>query len=141
MNYGINSLTIEAQMAGLPEDKTSKKGTLVSNFNVMVPAGFRGDQMAAVRAIAFGRTAEEIRNIRDGETFVIQGKLSVEIWEDRTSGKNRTKLQIQADRILQQLDSQAREQSPEPEPTKRTFKPTPPPAPTQKELGEDDVPF
>lgn len=138
MNYGINSLTIEVQMAGVPEDKTSKKGTLVSSFNVMVPAGFRGDQMAAVRAIAFGRTAEEIRNIRDGETFVIQGKLSIEIWEDRQSGQKRTKLQIQVDRILRQLEERA--EAPQPQPA-RASRPTPAPALKQPELGDDEPPF
>lgn len=140
MNYGINSLTIEVQMAGVPQEKTSTKGTLVSSFNVLVPAGFRGDQMAAVRAIAFGNTAKEIRNINDGETFVIQGKLSVEIWEDQTSGKSRTKLQIQVDRIFRQLEERAEAPQSQPQPA-RTSKPTPAPTPTQPQLGDDDVPF
>lgn len=102
-NY--NKVIIMGHMTRDPEMATTKSGTVVAHFGLAVNRkSGKGDdareEVVFVDVTAWSATAEIIhRYVHKGDAIHIEGRLSLDTWEDKNGGGKRSKLYVTADSI------------------------------------------
>lgn len=100
----LNSVTLAGNLTRDPELKTAGQ-TQVCNFSVAVnrkwkdASGVEKEEVYFGDCTAFGRTAEAIaKYLRKGRGIYVQGRLSRDEWNDKTTGekKSRTKIIVES---------------------------------------------
>ncbi len=99
MNY--NKLALAGNLTRDPELKYTPKGTAVCNLGIAInrtwknEAGEKMEEVTFVDLTAFGRTAEAIAQyLKKGRGIFIDGRLKLDTWDDKTTGKKRSKLGV-----------------------------------------------
>lgn len=96
------------------------------------------DDVCFVDCTVFGRTAEVVHEYASkGSTILIEGKLKLETWDDRTSGQKRSKLKVIADKV-QLLDQRGGEKQPR---QATTDKPKATKQRAQSPANTEEIPF
>lgn len=102
----INCAIISGNLTRDPELKTTASGTSILNFSVAVNDRILNgdkweDKPNYIECVMFGKRAEGVaRYLAKGSKVVCQGKLRWSQWQDRESGKNRSKVEV----IVESLD-------------------------------------
>ena len=85
-----------------PELRYAANGTAVGNFTIAVSHkwkpkdGEEKKETAFIECSAFGKQAEAIgQYVRKGHLFMVEGRLVQDDWEDKETGKKRSKLRVQ----------------------------------------------
>lgn len=89
----INSVTLTGNIGSDLELKYTKTGTAVLDFNLAVTEGFADKKRTNWIGIkAWSKAAESMAQfLGKGRKIVIDGRLSQEEWEDKDTGKKRSK--------------------------------------------------
>lgn len=129
-----------------PDIRTTPRGTLVANFELAVNRSFsngdgeKTEETTFIGFAAWNKTAEIIeRYCHKGDELYVEGRLVNENWEDKETGKKRTKTKVIVENI--QLMGKKRDDSGEErgqerrrqEPTGRTS--------GTDEASDDEIPF
>lgn len=102
----INVVVIGGNLTRDPELTYTPSGTPVCNFNVAVnekytdAQGQKKESVCFVEVVAWKKTAELAAEfLRKGSPVVVEGKLSQDNWEDKETGKKRSKTKLTASKV------------------------------------------
>lgn len=136
----INKVCITGNLTRDPEEKSTRGGTFVLAFGVAVndrrkdPAtGEWEDYPNFVDCTMFGTRAEKVAQyLRKGDKVAIEGRLRYSSWDDRDTGKKRSKLDVTVDDIefMSRREEGGRAHAAKPEPSYG-----------QAGLYDEDIPF
>ena len=127
------------------EMRYTPKGTAVAQINIAInhsyktEAGEKKEEVTFVDCEAWGRTAEIIAQYagKKGNPLMIEGRLKLDQWDDKTTQQKRSKLKVVIENI-QLIGSKSDAQESAPRPAARPLT-TPDAAPLPEE--EKDCPF
>lgn len=118
----INRVCITGNLTRDPEMMATQTGTQILRLGVAVNDRWRNPQTQQwedrpnyIDCVLFGNRAQAMANIlHRGTKVAIEGKLRWSQWQDRDSGKNRSKIEVVIDEIdLMQLSQQQGYQQPQ----------------------------
>ncbi len=145
----VNVVSITGNLTRDPELQVSQSGTKVLHLGVAVNDRWRNpqtdqweDRANFVDCVVFGNRAEALsRFLAKGMKVAVEGRLRWSQWQDRETGKNRSKLEVVADEVdvMQRRDEgagQASAASPAP-----AYAPSVPPEPPAAPVYEEEIPF
>lgn len=133
----LNKVFLAGNLTRDPELKYIPSGTAVCKLGIAVSRKYRTkdgelrEETSFINVEAWAKTAEYCgENLKKGAPIVVEGRLKMDSWEDKTSGQKRTAIKVSADRI-QQLSWEDR--------GGRSGAPAP--RPIEEPVPEDDIPF
>ena len=92
----FSNVTIAGNLTRDPEHRELANDNSVCNFTVAVN-GFKKDDVSFVDVTAWGKTCEFVKNyFSKGKGICVVGELAQDTWDDKDSGKKRTKLYVNA---------------------------------------------
>jgi len=102
----LNNVLLLGNCIRDPEVKYTPSGTAVCDLGMAVnekrknASGEWVDEVTYVDVTTFGRTAEVAGEyLKKGAPFLIEGKLKLDQWQDKSSGQKRSKLKVVCDRL------------------------------------------
>lgn len=145
----LNKVMLIGNLTRDIEIKYTPKGTAIADFSLAINRNWKTDtgekreETTFVGCVAFGRTAEVIREYcRKGNPLYVEGRLTQESWEDKNTQekKSKTKITVEAIQLLGSKGEGGQRQS---APVEKPSKPAP--KPTDPELDpidpDSDIPF
>lgn len=118
----LNSVHLIGNLTAKPELRYTPKGTAVADFSLAInrrwkdDAGKEQEAVTFVDVTAWGRLGEIAdKYLGKGKPVFIGGRLHLEEWDDKTTGKRRTRLKVIAEE-LQLIAVKAPSDSAEPGP-------------------------
>jgi len=133
----LNKVFLAGNLTRDPELKYIPSGTAVCKLGIAVSRKYRSkdgelrEETAFINVEAWAKTAEYCgENLKKGAPIIVEGRLKMDSWEDKTSGQKRTAIKVSADRI-QQISWEDRGGRAS----------TPAPRPIEEPVPEDDIPF
>ena len=141
-NMNINEVTIAGNLTRNPELKYTPKGTAVCRVGVAInrkwttESGEKKEDVVFVDVDFWGKSAESVAKFfTKGRNIYVRGRLKLDTWTDKESGKDRTRLGVIAE-SWQFADSRPNVSDAPVAPSKEMTATTKP----QVDAG-DDVPF
>jgi len=144
----FNKVILAGNLTRDPELKHTPKGTAVAklglaiNRNWTTESGEKREEVTFVDVTAFGKQAEVLAQyLRKGRSVLIEGRLNLETWDDKTTGQKKSKLGVVME-SFSFLGGAAGENKPAE--TARAAAPGPASAAALKPAGvveQDDIPF
>lgn len=158
----LNKVFLIGNLTRDPELRVTPKGTAICSFGLAVNRQYRDesgtarDETTFVDIEAWGKQGELVsKYLTKGSPCMVEGRLRLDSWEDKTSGQKRSKLKVVLDNVQflsrgpgggaapagdmggEPADEQPRHSAPPPRSA-----PRPNPAPESPASSmEDDVPF
>ena len=132
----LNHVFLSGRLTRDPELRYLPNGTPLCKIGLAVSRtykveGERREDTLFIDVTAWRGTAEYCgENLRKGRPILVEGRLKMDTWDDKTTGEKRSKIEVQAHRI-QTLDWEDRQGS----------APKPAPRPIEEPVPEDDMPF
>lgn len=105
MAKSLNQVTIMGGLTRNPEIKTTPTGIEVGNFSLALSRSRKDakgewiDEVDYVDVTVWAKLAEAAQNLQKGSRVLITGRISSRSWDDKESGKKRTKVEIIADTL------------------------------------------
>ena len=97
----LNKVMLMGNLTRDPEIKYTPKGTAIANFGIAInrvftpEGGEKREEVTFIDLEAFGRTAEVIGEyFKKGKPIFIEGRLKLDQWDDKTTGKKMSKLRV-----------------------------------------------
>lgn len=97
----LNKVTIAGNLTREPELKYLPKGTSICAIGIAVnrrwknEVGEQKEEVTFVDCVAWAKTADLIAQyFRKGDPIYVEGRLTQESWDDKTSGQKRTKTKV-----------------------------------------------
>ncbi len=97
----FNKVILIGNLTRDPELKYTPKGTAVARLGLAVSRSWKTDtgetreEVAFIDVDAFGRQAEVIgQYMKKGRPMMIEGRLKLDQWDDKTTGQKRSKLGV-----------------------------------------------
>ena len=156
----LNKVFLIGNLTRDPELRVTPKGTAICSFGLAVNRQYRDESGAArdettfVDIEAWGKQGELVsKYLTKGSPCMVEGRLRLDSWEDKTSGQKRSKLKVVLDNVqflsrgpgggapaqggdMGEPNEEPRHSPPPPRSAGR-----PAPAPESAPGLEDDVPF
>ena len=155
----FNKVILLGNLTRDPEVRYTPKGTAVAEIglaiNRFIPAsdgGEKREETTFVDVTLWGRTAEIAGEyLKKGRPVLIEGRLQLDTWDDKTSGQNRSKLKVVGE-SMQLLggkpgggggggDVDVEEGSAGERSSSRPRSSAPPPKRAASEADDDEIPF
>jgi single-strand DNA-binding protein len=150
----LNKVMLMGNLTRDPEIKYTPKGTAIANFGIAVnrtytpEGGEKREEVTFIDLEAWGRTAEVIGEyFKKGRPIFIEGRLKLDQWDDKQSGKKMSKLRVVVD-SFEFLGSReggggpgGEQQQGAPPARRAPAAPPRPPADPDLDVQPDDVPF
>ena len=154
----FNKVILLGNLTRDPEVRYTPKGTAVAEvglaINRFIPAsdgGEKREETTFVDVTLWGRTAEIAGEyLKKGRPVLIEGRLQLDTWDDKTSGQKRSKLKVVGE-SMQLLggkpggggggDSEEGASGGGERPSTRPRPSAPPPNPAASEADDDEIPF
>lgn len=135
----LNKVYLAGRLTNDPELKYLPSGVAVCKMRLAATSYYKGrdgerkEETIFVDVTVWDKQGEYLgQRLRQGSPILVEGRLKMDSWEDKTSGQKRTKIEVRALRV-QEL-AWATE--------KPTGAVTPEPRANQEEpIPEDDIPF
>jgi len=151
----LNKVFLIGNLTRDPELRVTPKGTSICQFGIAVNRQFKDesgatrDETTFVDIEAWGKQGELVsKYLTKGSLAMIEGRLKLDQWEDKTSGQKRSKMKVVLDNVqfLNSRGSAGGGASPAPHAVPDEAGPqgapsAKPHAPAGKEPGDEDVPF
>jgi single-strand DNA-binding protein len=143
------NLTRDPELRYTPNGKAVARIGMAINRSWKNDAGETKEEVTFVDVDAFGRQAEVIAQyMKKGRPLLIEGRLKLNQWEDKTTHQKQSKLTVVLD-SFSFIDSRGGDgggggESPRPRPAAPAAAPTSAPEPAEPEspaAEDDDVPF
>ena len=100
----LNMVMLMGNLTRDPEIKYTPKGTAIANFGIAVnrtytpEGGEKREEVTFIDLEAWGRTAEVIGEyFKKGRPIYVEGRLKLDQWDDKTTGKKMSKLRVVVD--------------------------------------------
>jgi len=148
----VNSVILAGNLTRDPEIRYTPQGTAVGRLGLAVSRKFKtGDgemkeEVCFVDVEVWARQAETCGEyLKKGSSVLVEGELKLDTWDDKETGKKRSKHKIRARRVhfmnrpQGQGSAPVRETAPSPAPFEEDFPPPTPSAPAGDQ-GEE-IPF
>lgn len=118
----INHVVLGGNLVRDPETRYTQSGVAIGSFTIannrkyQRKGGGLDDETSFIGCTAFGKTAENISQyFRKGNRIIVQGRLSQETWEDKSTGQKREKTKVVVERFEFVDRSSDRQQSDRPQ--------------------------
>jgi single-strand DNA-binding protein len=102
----LNKVILLGNLTRDPELRHTPQGTAVCSFGLAVnhrytaASGEARDDVCFVDIDVWGRQAQSCSTyLRKGAPALVEGRLRLDQWDDRETGKRRSRLRVQADRV------------------------------------------
>ena len=97
MARGINQVILMGRLTRDPETRTTPSGKTVTSFSVAVDRQGQDDQADFFDVTAWEKTGELVQQyLSKGRRVLIQGRLRQDSWDDKDTGKKRSKVEVVA---------------------------------------------
>lgn len=97
MARGINQVILMGRLTRDPEMRTTPSGKNVTNFSLAVDRQGQDDQADFFDVIAWEKTGELVNQyLSKGRRCLVQGRLRQDSWEDKETGKKRSRVEVVA---------------------------------------------
>jgi single-strand DNA-binding protein len=97
MAKSINQVILLGRLTRDPEERTTSSGKTVVNFSLAVDRAGKDDGADFFEITAWEKLGELVTQyLGKGRPCVVQGRLRQETWDDKDSGKKRSKISITA---------------------------------------------
>ena len=143
----LNQVVLAGRLTRDPELKYTASGQAYCKFGLANSryykdkAGNRQEATTFVDLVAWGPMAEFVgQRLHKGRAILIEGSLTYSEWEDRNSGQKRSRLELNARRVVPLEWDENRSGGPAPRPAPEA-RPSEPPEPVEEPIAEDDIPF
>ena len=107
MSASFNQCVLVGNLTRDPEVKYLQSGTAVCDISIAVNESFKGkdgekkESVNFFDCVLFGRTAEVCAEYcHKGSTVLLAGRLKQDQWQDKETGKNRSKVKIIVERLV-----------------------------------------
>lgn len=102
----FNKVILMGNLTRDPELRQTQSGTSVCRFSIAVNRSYNGqdgnlrEETCFIEVDSFGRTAENIgKYFSKGKPILLEGRLRQDTWDDKETGKSRSKLVVVLDRF------------------------------------------
>ena len=102
----LNKVFLIGNLTRDPELRTTPKGTAICQFGIAVNRQFKDesgatrDETTFVDVEAWGKQGELVsKYLSKGSPAMVEGRLKLDQWEDKTSGQKRSKLKVVLDNV------------------------------------------
>jgi single-strand DNA-binding protein len=143
----LNKVLLMGNLTRDPELRHTPKGTAVADLSIAVndrmPDGNGGwkDKVTFVDFTAWGSTAENAHKyLAKGRPILVEGRLELDTWDDKETGKKRSKLKVVAESV-QFLPSGKPKEQPAMAGAGAAGSPHPAGEPFTPDEDDDDIPF
>lgn len=97
MARGINQVILMGRLTRDPEMRTTTSGKNVCSFSLAVDRQGQDDQADFFDVIAWEKTGELVNQyLSKGRRCLVQGRLRQDSWEDKETGKKRSRVEVVA---------------------------------------------
>ena len=97
MARGINQVILMGRLTRDPETRTTPSGKTVTSFSLAVDRQGQDDQADFFDVTAWEKTGELVAQyLSKGRRCLVQGRLRQDSWDDKESGKKRSKVEVVA---------------------------------------------
>lgn len=97
MARGINQVILMGRLTRDPEVRTTGSGKSVTSFSLAVDRGGQDDQADFFDVTAWEKTGELVAQyLSKGRRALVQGRLRQDSWDDKETGKKRTRVEVVA---------------------------------------------
>ena len=100
MARSINQVILMGRLTHDPEMRTTPNGKNVCTFSIAVDRMTKDDQADFFSVTAWEKTAELVNQyLSKGSRCLVQGRLRQESWEDKETGKRRSRVEVVANDV------------------------------------------
>ena len=142
----LNKVMLIGNLTRDPELRYTPKGTAVAELSLAInrtwnnEAGQKQEEVTFVEVTLWGKTAELAQKfLVKGRSVYLEGRLTLDTWDDKETGKKRSKLKVVADTLQFISDGKNRSESAPDSERSQQRQSTPPPA--DHDQPDDDIPF
>ncbi len=97
MARGINQVILMGRLTRDPETRTTPSGKTVTSFSLAVDRQTQDDQADFFDVTAWEKTGELVAQyVTKGRRVLVQGRLRQDSWDDKDTGKKRSKVEVVA---------------------------------------------
>lgn len=92
----LNQVQLIGRLTGAPNQSINSNNNQLTEFSLAVDDSYSGNSRTMfVDCVAWGKTADVVsRFCKKGQEIYVGGKLKLDIWQDKATGKNRRKHSI-----------------------------------------------
>ena len=117
MAFDINAVTLVGRLVRDPELSYTAGNKPVCKMSIANNRGSNPDDVNFFDVVAWEKTAEACgNNLKKGSQIIVEGRLKMDKWTDKTSGQSRTKVNIVAN-VVQFIGGKKDDAQPEPKTT------------------------
>jgi single-strand DNA-binding protein len=97
MARSINQVILMGRLTRDPETRTTSSGKSVTSFSLAVDRQTQDDQADFFDVTAWEKTGELVQQyLSKGRRVLVQGRLRQDSWDDKETGKKRSKVEVVA---------------------------------------------
>jgi single-strand DNA-binding protein len=97
MTKSINQVILMGRLTRDPETRTTTTGKTITSFSIAVDRGGQDDQADFFDVTAWEKLGELVSQyLSKGRRCLVQGRLRQDSWDDKESGKKRSKVEVVA---------------------------------------------
>lgn len=125
MAKSINQVILMGRLTADPEQRTTSTGKVIASFSIAVDRGGQDDATDFFNVTAWEKLAElVVKYLGKGRRVLVQGRLRQDSWDDKETGKKRSKVEVVATDVTfldgPSSDGQGSSQSSSPKASKKT---------------------
>ena len=102
----LNKVLLIGHLTRNPEGKTTSAGSKLAEFSIAcnerykTAEGVGAESVVFVEVTAWGKTADFVTEyFEKGKAIFVEGRLKTDSWEDKDTGKKRSKMSVTAQRV------------------------------------------
>jgi single-strand DNA-binding protein len=97
MAKSINQVILMGRLTADPEQRTTSTGKVIASFSIAVDRGGQDDAADFFNVTAWEKLAElVVKYLGKGRRVLVQGRLRQDSWDDKETGKKRSKVEVVA---------------------------------------------
>ena len=100
MARSINQVILMGRLTRDPEQRTTTTGKTIANFSIAVDRAGQDDQADFFDVTAWEKTGELVMQyLAKGRRVLVQGRLRQDSWDDKETGKKRSRVEVVANDV------------------------------------------
>ena len=97
MAKSINQVILMGRLTRDPEQRTTTSGKIIANFSIAVDRGGQDDAADFFDITAWEKLGELVMQyLSKGRRVLVQGRLRQDSWDDKETGKKRSRVEVTA---------------------------------------------